>query len=75
MTAMALQPNDELREEVIQIGLRHHLLTQWTAFLAIDEGYRVEGRAQTVHQPSETPAGLETATPRAKPLSRSPRST
>ena len=34
MTAMALRPNDALREEVIQLGLTHHLLTEWTAFLA-----------------------------------------
>ena len=65
MTAMALQPNDELQEEVTQLGLQHHLLTQWTAFLAIDEGYRVEGAAQTVHQPSETPAGIEAPSPQA----------
>ena len=57
MTAMALQPNDELVEEVTDLGLRHHLLTQWTAFLAIDEGYHVEGSAQTVQEPSQLPAG------------------
>ncbi|MEC7523577.1 MAG: VIT domain-containing protein [Myxococcota bacterium] len=60
MTAMALRPNDALQEEVTQLGLRHHLLTQWTAFLAIDEGYRVDEPAQeTVHQPQQAPAGQE----------------
>ncbi|MCB9597223.1 MAG: PQQ-binding-like beta-propeller repeat protein [Sandaracinaceae bacterium] len=58
MTAMALRPSDALQEEVTQLGLEHHLLTQWTAFLAIDEGYHAEGEAQTVQQPSETPAGI-----------------
>lgn len=57
MTAMALQPNAELQEEVTQLGLRHHLLTQWTAFLAIDEAYRAEGEAVTVQQPAQSPAG------------------
>ena len=62
MTAMALQPNEALQEEVTQLGLRHHLLTQWTAFLAIDEGYRVDEPAQaTVHQPQQSPAGQERA--------------
>src|SRR5262249_44053103 len=31
-TAMELSPNAQLQEEVTQLGLRHHLLTQWTAF-------------------------------------------
>ena len=38
MTEMALRPTDALREEVTEIGLRHSLMTQWTAFIAIDEG-------------------------------------
>jgi len=71
MTAMALQPNEALREEVTQLGLRHHLLTQWTAFLAIDHGYRAEGDAQTVQQPSQTPAGI--TAPRPRPTARRPR--
>lgn len=64
MTAMALQPNEELQEEVTQLGLRHHLLTQWTAFVAIDPGYRVlpDGETPTVTQPASVPAGQE-ATP------------
>jgi Ca-activated chloride channel family protein len=36
-TAMTLAPSDALREEVVALGLRHHLLTEWTAFVAIDE--------------------------------------
>jgi Ca-activated chloride channel family protein len=35
-TAMTLAPSDSLREEVVALGLRHHLLTEWTAFVAID---------------------------------------
>ncbi|MCA9608800.1 MAG: PQQ-binding-like beta-propeller repeat protein [Myxococcales bacterium] len=67
MTAMALQPSDALQEEVTQLGLAHHLLTQWTAFLAIDEGYRAEGEAQTVQQPSEMPAGITAPPPEPRP--------
>lgn len=59
MTAMALRPSDALREEVTQTGLRHHLLTEWTAFVAIDEQSRVEpGSATRVDQPSQLPAGI-----------------
>src|SRR5690606_22729617 len=50
MTAMALRPNDALREEVTRLGLEHHLLTEWTAFLAVDEGYRAEGEPVSVSQ-------------------------
>lgn len=71
MTAMALQPNEALQEEVTQLGLRHHLLTQWTAFVAIDPGYRVEGDSTTVTQPSNVPAGNEATPLRA----RTPRAT
>jgi len=38
MTEMALRPTDALREEVTRVGLEHSLLTQWTAFIAVDEG-------------------------------------
>lgn len=69
MTAMALQPNDALREEVTQLGLTHHMLTEWTAFLAVDEGYRADGEAVTVHQPSSLPAGI-TAPPAPPPAER-----
>ena len=57
MTAMALAPNEALQEEVTMLGLRHHLLTQWTAFVAIDETRRVESASVRVHQPSSVPAG------------------
>ncbi len=57
-TAMALAPSDALREEVIELGLRHHLLTEWTAFVAIDESSVVEpGTGITVQQAALRPAG------------------
>ena len=59
MTAMALRPNEQLREEVTELGLRHHLLTQWTSFIAVDEGYRVDDPGQSASMPSALPAGVE----------------
>lgn len=38
MLDMALRPDPDAVEEVTRLGLRHGLLTQWTAFVAIDEG-------------------------------------
>ncbi len=38
MTEMALRPTDALRQEVTAVGLEHSLMTQWTAFVAVDEG-------------------------------------
>jgi Ca-activated chloride channel family protein len=71
MTAMELQPNEALREEVTELGLTHHLLTEWTAFLAIDEGYRADGDAARVEQPSSLPAGMQPPpAPRAEPATR-----
>ncbi|MFT5352825.1 MAG: Ca-activated chloride channel family protein [Polyangiales bacterium] len=58
MTAMALRPSDELREEVTLTGLRHHLLTEWTAFIAVDEQSIVDTPATTVQQPSQVPVGV-----------------
>jgi Ca-activated chloride channel family protein len=66
MTAVELQPNATLEEEITQLGLRHHLLTPWTAFIAIDEGYRADGEAVRVEQASELPAGVEAPTERMR---------
>lgn len=61
MTAMALRPSDALREEVTQMGLDHHLLTEWTAFIAVDEQSSVDSPSTTVNQPSQLPAGVSDA--------------
>lgn len=57
MTALELAPSPSLEEEVTQLGLRHHLLTPWTAFVAIDEGYRADGPPVRIEQASDRPAG------------------
>ncbi len=61
MLAMALRPTDALREEVTELGLRHALLTQWTSFVAVDEGYRAEegDPPARVDQPSTLPTGVD----------------
>lgn len=64
-TAMTLAETPALVEEVTQIGLAHHLLTDYTAFLAIDEGYRVEGPSTRVDEPSALPHGMTAAPPPA----------
>jgi Ca-activated chloride channel family protein len=62
-TAMTLAQTPELIEEVTQIGLTHHLLTDYTAFLAVDEGYRVDrahdGETARVEEPSPVPDGMQ----------------
>ncbi len=57
-TAMTLAETPALIEEVTQIGLSHHLLTDYTAFLAIDEGYHVDGASVRVDEPSALPDGM-----------------
>jgi Ca-activated chloride channel family protein len=57
-TAMTLAQTPALVEEVTQIGLAHHLLTDYTAFLAIDEGYHADGASVRVHEPSALPEGM-----------------
>jgi Ca-activated chloride channel family protein len=37
MNRLYLRDDDELIEEVADIGLRHRMVTQWTSFVAVDE--------------------------------------
>lgn len=60
MTEMALRPTDALQQEVTEVGLAHSLMTQWTAFVAVDEGVpRGDGSPARVHQPSTLPSGID----------------
>lgn len=48
-----------LVEEVTQLGLRHHLITKYTSFVAVEERLVVsDGRPKTVRVPVEMPAGV-----------------
>ncbi|WP_051184447.1 VIT domain-containing protein [Desulfatiglans anilini] len=54
-----LQPSDERIEEVTELGLRYHLLTAYTSFVAVDSVVREEsGERTTVKQPLPLPAGV-----------------
>jgi Ca-activated chloride channel family protein len=49
---------DALREQQIALALAHHVMTEHTAFVAIDDARRASPGAQTVHVPVEIPSGL-----------------
>lgn len=74
-TAMVLGETPELVEEVTQVGLAHHLLTDYTAFLAVDEGYHADGTPVRVEEPSELPEGMLATRPTPSATSSSTRAT
>lgn len=50
---------DQRRAEIVQLGLRYHLLTPFTSFVAVDTVARVSGTpAQRVNQPASLPQGM-----------------
>jgi len=50
---------DELREHIIELGLKHSLLTRHTSFVAVDETLRnATGNAREVKQPLPLPKGV-----------------
>lgn len=50
----------ELQDEVIQVALKHHILTQYTSFVAVeDKVVRKGDKAVTVAVPVEMPDGVE----------------
>ena len=57
-TAMVLAETPALVEQVTLLGLENHLLTDYTAFIAIDEGYHVDGAAVRVEEATELPDGM-----------------
>ncbi len=58
-TAMVLAETPSLVEQVTTLGLEHHLLTDYTAFIAIDEGYHVDGAGVRVEQATQLPHGMD----------------
>ena len=46
------------REDVIQLGLDYHLLTDYTSFVAVDRRIRADELPMTVDQPLPLPAGV-----------------
>lgn len=54
-----LRPNDKRIAEVTELGLKHNLLTAYTAFVAIDSEVRnLDGNAASVQQPLPMPQGV-----------------
>lgn len=50
--------NDALIRELTDLGLKYHLLTDYTSFVAIDERVRSNGQNVTVDQPNPLPQGV-----------------
>lgn len=48
----------EVKAEVTKLGLRYHLMTQYTSFVAVDTVVRDTGEAVTVKQPLPLPEGV-----------------
>ena len=47
------------RAEVTSLGIKYHLMTEYTSFVAADSLARGNGSSTTVRQPSVTPHGVE----------------
>jgi len=51
---------DVVQAEILDVALNYRLLTQYTSFVAVEYRVRNEGGKQTrVHQPSESPDGVD----------------
>lgn len=48
----------DVKEEVTELGLRYHLMTQYTSFVAVDTLTRDTGEVVTVKQPLPLPQGV-----------------
>jgi Ca-activated chloride channel family protein len=48
----------DVKEEVTELGLRYHLMTQYTSFVAVDTIVRDTGEVVTVKQPLPLPQGV-----------------
>jgi hypothetical protein len=51
--------NKELRDEIVKVALDHHIMTQYTSFVAVEEQtVTKEGKPTTVEVPVEMPEGV-----------------
>lgn len=48
----------EVKEEVTALGLKYHLMTEYTSFVAVDKVVRETGEVVTVKQPLPLPQGV-----------------
>lgn len=49
---------EDVRTEVTELGLKYHLMTQYTSFVAVDKVIRETGEIVTVKQPLPLPQGV-----------------
>lgn len=57
--AQSGQPNKEIKDEITNVALDHHILTQYTSFVAVDESAVTKGGAgKTVNVEVEMPDGV-----------------
>ncbi|HNM49240.1 MAG TPA: hypothetical protein PKN86_06035, partial [Candidatus Obscuribacter sp.] len=53
------QVNKEIKDEIIATALKHHIMTQYTSFVAVDDAVKTKGdKAEKVNVPVEMPDGV-----------------
>jgi Ca-activated chloride channel homolog len=52
---------DEHRNDIVELGLKYNLLTQFTSFIAVQQVVRTAGQAVDVDQPLPLPVGVSEA--------------
>jgi Ca-activated chloride channel family protein len=57
--AQSGKPNKEIKDEIVQTALDHHIMTQYTSFVAVEEKYVTKGGKPTLEVvPVEMPDGV-----------------
>jgi Ca-activated chloride channel family protein len=56
--AQSGQPNKEIKDEITNVALDHHILTQYTSFVAVDEAVTKGSAGKTVNVEVEMPDGV-----------------
>lgn len=54
-----LQPREETVEAITRLALAHQIVTDWTSFVAVEEGRRTGDEAMPIVQPVLVPAGVD----------------
>ncbi|OPZ89787.1 MAG: Vault protein inter-alpha-trypsin [bacterium ADurb.Bin425] len=53
------QVNKELKEEIVDTALKHHIMTKYTSFVAVDDSIKTKGEpGEKVNVPVEMPDGV-----------------
>lgn len=57
--AQSGKPNKEIKDEIVETALEHHIMTQYTSFVAVEEKYVTKGGKPTLEVvPVEMPDGV-----------------